>query len=228
MNRRVIASAVCVFSMLVGVTSVASAAPLAPGGTVDPVPFSTSAGDPSLDGVIIASVVSPFVGLDVNNVVRFSGVLQSHVVRETASNRLSFYYQISNELNSLDAISQFTDTSFSGWATDVIQRTDAMAGIPLGSANIGNRPVSYATRGGGLGSDVTFTLIAAPIGAGTLAQGETSLWHVIRTNALDYTLGNTAIINGGNVNVQTFAPIPEPATMGLVALGAVALLRRRR
>jgi len=212
--------------MFVCVASSARASVLAPGGTVDPLLSTTVAGDPSLAGTVVASVTSPFSGLDVNNVVRFTGILQSHVVQEVGGT-LSFYYQVSNDQNSLDAIGQLTNSNFAGWVTDVNYRLDAMAGIAGGSINPGTQQGSYATRSGD-GSLVRFHFVPFPVGAGELAQGTTSLWHVIRTNATAFTLGNTAIINGGNVNVQTFAPIPEPATLGLVALGALTLLRRRR
>ena len=226
MNRRVIASAAFALSMLVGVTSSARASVLLPGGSVDPLLGTTLGGDPSLGGVVIDSVLAPFSGLDVNNVVRFTGVLESHVVREL-SGTLSFYYQLSNDALSQDGISRFANTSFTGWATDVNYRLDAMVGIAGGSILPGTQQGSEATRSVD-GSVVGFNFIAAPVGAGVLAQGTTSLWHVIRTDATTYIPGNTAIINGGNVNVQTFAPAPEPATLGLVGLGALALLRRRR
>lgn len=226
MNRRLIASAVCAFSMVVGVVTSAQAAPLAPGGTAGLVGTNVGA-DPSLQGIVVASVASPFIGLDVNNVVRFTGLLESHVVQEVGGT-MSFYYQVTNSPTSLDAISQLTNTDFGGWTTNVEFRTDAMLGIVGGSPNFGLRAAGEATRGAGAGDEVRFHFLPEPLGFGDLGLGETSRWLVIRTNAPAFTLGNTAVINGGNANVVTFAPIPEPATMGLVALGAVALLRRRR
>jgi len=226
MNRRVIASTVFAFSVCVGLVSNVQATVIGPGGFVDPLP-TDSAANPDLAGVVIATRQSAFTGLDVNNLPRFFGVLTTHVVRETNSNQLSFYYQISNDITSPDSISAFTNTNFGGWITDVLQRDDAMAGIGGGSLIVGTQAVSYATRGLGAGDDISFSLIP-DLGAGALEPGDTSWWHVIRTNAIDYTDGNTAIQNGGNANVLTFAPIPEPATLGLVALGALTLLRRRR
>lgn len=227
MNRRVIASAVCAFSMLVCTALSVQASPLAPGNTVNPLLGTTVGADPSLVGVVIGSVVgAPFIGLDEDNEVRFTGVLDSHCVREAAGN-VSIYYQIHNNGNSLDAIERFANTSYTGWNTNVNYRIDAMVGIVGGSINPGTQQATEATRSPD-GSVVGFNFIAPVIGAGVLAPGVTSLWHVIRTDATACAPGNTAIINGGNVNVTTFQPVPEPATMGLVALGALALLRRRR
>lgn len=212
--------------MIVCVASSARAVPLAPGGTA-PLPGTTIGADPSLAGVVIGSIFSPFAGLDNFNVVRFTGTMESHCVREAAGN-VAIYYQVHNDLNSLDPIGQLTNTDFGGWATDVNYRLDAMAGIAGGSIFPGTQQATEATRSAGLGGQVRFHFYDAPIGAGALMQGQTSLWHVIRTNAPACEIGNTAVINGGNVNVVTFQPVPEPATMGLVALGALAILRRRR
>lgn len=231
MNRRVIASALCAFSMVVAMASVAHAAPLAPGGTVGPLPIGNVVGDPSLQGIVLGTLVTPFVGLDVGLNPRFAGILETHAVREVGGT-MSFYYQVTNTGGALpntnDPIGQITNTDFGGWLTDVLQRDDAMAGIVGGSPLVGTQLGSEATRGAGLGDEVRFHFIQPPIGAGDLVVGATSLWLVIRTNAPDFALGNTAIINGGNANVPSFRPVPEPATMGLMALGALALVRRRR
>jgi len=179
---------------------------------------------------VVASVVAPFVGLDVNNVVRFTGTMESHCVHHTPTNTVSIYYQVHNDATSLDPIGQLTNTDFGGWLTDVDYRLDAMAGIVGGSANPGTQQATEATRSAGAGGQVRFHFIDPPFpgAAGALLQGQTSLWHFIRTNASACEIGNTAVINGGNVNVATFQPVPEPATMGLVGLGALALIRRRR
>ena len=228
MNRRVIASAVCAFSMFVCVASSAQAANLAPGGTV-PLPGTTLGADPTLAGTVIASTpVTPFVGVDNLNVWRSTGTMEPHGVLEADTNTVSIYYQVHNNANSLDPIGQLTNTDFGGWTTDVHYPLDAMVGIVGGSVFPGTQSATEATRSAGAGGQVRFHFIGAPIGNGELAQGTTSLWHVVRTNAPACTLGNTAVINGGNVNVVTFAPIPEPATFGLLGLGALSLLRRRR
>ena len=50
-------------------------------------------------------------------------------------------------------------------------------------------------------------------------------------NAVDLASGNWYIngdVNFGLVNFQAFAPVPEPATMALLVLGGLAMLRRRK
>jgi hypothetical protein len=214
-------------ALVLSAGSAALATPIAPGGLVNL--FGTNLGaDPSLAGTVIDSVTTPFIGLDAGSNVRFTGVLHANVVRET-TNTLTFYYQLHNDATSLDPITRFANTSFSTWLTNVEFRNDAQAGIAGGSAFVGNQPPTEATRSVAPGSVVGFDFLAPGIGGfGLLNPGADSMWAYIRTNATAYTAGNTSIINGGNANVTTFAPIPEPAAFALLLLGATTISRRRR
>jgi len=182
---------------------------------------------PGLTGVVIDSAVQPFVGVDSLSNIKFTGTLYAAVIQEV-SGTLSFYYQIHNDLTSPDALERFTNQSFAGFATDVDYRTDGTAGIVAGfdPAVVLVRPVGtigsrFATRNS-TGAVVGFTMPSTGI-----TQGADSYWHYIRTNATQYTSGSTALLNGGIATVPTFAPIPEPTTLAMLAVGGFALIRRR-
>ena len=84
---------------------------------------------------------------------------------------------------------------------------------------------AFATRSTD-GSVVGFEFEASGPG-GLLDPGEFTSLVVIQTNAPSYTRGSTAIINGGSGSVESFAPVPEPATMALAGLALGAAVRRR-
>jgi len=59
-----------------------------------------------------------------------------------------------------------------------------------------------------------------------LGSGEhTSALYVLSSNSP--TTGEAYVIDGGVAIVDTFVAIPEPATLGLLLIGGLALLRRR-
>jgi len=221
MNRRVFSIAVAFsFAMF---ASVASAVTIAPGGAA--LTNGTSLGaDGSLNnGLVIASNATPFIGVDSFANIKFTGTLYANVVRE-ASGTLSFYYQIHNDLTSLDAIERFTNQSFTGFSTNADYRTDAQLGTTGGSGLVGTVGSRFATRSS-TGAVVGFNFWST---TGFVPQGADTYWHVIRTDATLYTSGSTALLNGGIATVQTFAPIvPEPGSLALLGLGALMLRRRK-
>ena len=200
------------FATYVGVFAVlsigsAQATLLVPGGDV-PLPGVVYA-----PGTFVASASRAFVGLDAGGATRFTGRLDVEVW--VGAFGLDFWYIVTNDSSSLDAITRFTNLSFAGWTTDVIY--DTTRGGPVAPA--------FATRSTD-GSVVGFEFEASGPG-GLLDPGEFTSLVVIQTNAPSYTRGSTAIINGGSGSVESFAPVPEPATMALAGLALGAAVRRR-
>jgi hypothetical protein len=167
-----------------------------------------------LTAVAGADETIPFTGLDIFNAVKFAGTLESKVYRE-ASGTLDFAYQVNADATGPDSIHGVSVSSYSNFSTDV----DWIAGT--GAVTYGSADRLAA----GNGDTVSFDYSA---GANAIAPGDSADWILIKTNAVFFNnLGNTSLIDGGTANLQTFQPVPEPASIGLLVLGAGMLLPRR-
>lgn len=201
--------------VVAGVVSGAHAfAPLAPGGAVL-VPDLSLPGD----AVLIDLRSDAFVGMNALSEVLYTGTVESYVFRQAAGN-LIFGYIVYNDATSIDEISAVSMTDFAGWVTEVGQDPAA-----AGSASMS--PATSASRSTG-GGTVTFNFTRDPLGRGALEQGTASYGMMIRTNATDYTRGTVNVLNGAIATVESFAPVPEPASIAALGVGAAALLRRRK
>ncbi len=193
--------------LLTGAT--ASAAVLSPGGTLFPAP-----GEPDpTGGVVVATQTIPFAipGF-------FDGSLTSTVIRGDTTNpfganALTFTYQLTNASSSPNAMARLTVDDFTGFQTD--------ASFETPSAGVAPTLIDRNTP-----DVIGFSF--QQIGPGPLFPGTNSATLVVQTNAQGFrpTLAN--IIDSAAITVPSFSPIPEPATLGLAAFGALALVRRRR
>lgn len=209
---------------LVGAYGSAYAIPLTPGSTVT---FAGGITDASRTDSIFIDEFRDFTGKDAFGNTRFFGRLYIRVGRE-AGGTLNFYYQIANAVGSPDPIERLSTTDFSTFATDVNYFTDMAAGAGVGSV----KP-HRGTRTSGDGRIVRFNfddVISG--GAGYVTPGAASNWMVIKTNARNYGVATTQLINGGVATVDTYspttAPVPEPVTLALGASGLAVAWRRRR
>ncbi len=207
---------------VMAVASTANATLLAPGGSV---------GDGTAQSPGTLSVFGDALGTPLAQVSTpvatptYSGTLTSAVFTNPGGT-LDFLYQFSNDANSSDGIERLTMTSFTGFTTDVGYRTDAVAPFAAGA----QQPLLATRSANGSVVGFEFTSSNQP-GPYLISPGEASRTIVIRTNATQHFVGNTAIIDGFAANAPSFAPseIPEPAslaTLATVALGA--MMRRRR
>ena len=171
-------------------------------------------------GTLLASVNAPFT------TAAFTGSLRSAVV-QNENNTLDFYYQVSNDANSLTSLGRETNFSFTGFNTSVFFRTDAAPAIGGGFVAGTETPDTADRDNGGV---VGFNFLTGATGAsGKIDPGEISSILVIRTDATLFAPGVSSVINGAGTSVTTFMPvIPEPASLGLLASGAMLALRRRR
>ncbi|HUO09092.1 MAG TPA: PEP-CTERM sorting domain-containing protein [Phycisphaerae bacterium] len=205
-------------SLLAFLSIAAFAAPsfagiIAPGGFA---PFG-GPGTPA-SGTLLVSDTKPYSGVNTASQVVFSGTETTKVYSNDPGNGfggLTFVYQLINSSNSLDAIDRVSLSSFTGFLTDVE------------FAGTGTAP-SFADRSSN-GDIVGFDFFGA-----TLTPGATTTTLIIRTNALQYTPNTMSVTDGGTGVVASFGAAinggstPEPASLGIMSIGGLLLLRRRR
>ena len=187
----------------------ANAALLNTGSALFPAP-----GEPDpVGGTVVASQTIPF-----NVPGFFDGSLRSEVIRggnnPFGANALTFTYRIVNAASSPNAIARFTIDPYTGFQTDASFQTPSVG-------------VNPALIDRNTADTVGFSF-SQQIGPGALLPGTNSATLVVQTDATNFqnALGN--IIDSGAISVLSFAPIPEPATLGLAGFAALALVRRRR
>ena len=176
----------------------------------------------------------------------FTGVLRSLVVRNPL-NTLDFYYQVANGSTTpvgtgsdiyRVAVKGFTGSGLGGEPVQATFRSDGITSlntaiIPAGQLpafqTVGTKGVATADRDpgisltGGVGFDFdTAHFLGGP---NNVDSNQTSFWMVVRTNAQSFTDSTSTLSGAGSaLNVSTFAPIPEPTTLGfgLALLGVCA------
>ena len=189
--------------------SAVCASPILPGQTI--VQFSAEP-DP-VGGVLVAPILTlPFV------TGTFSGTLTSMVISGDTTNALgglTFVYTITNDAKGPDAIHRLTVNGYTGFLTDGSYQAAA-----------GQKPTTIDR--GANGDVIGFGFIGAPLGFGELPPGAPSTPLVVQTNAPAYRETFASVIDGTVTTVRTYSPvIPEPVTLGLMAIGMGLVLVRR-
>jgi hypothetical protein len=165
----------------------------------------------------------------------FTAQLQSTVVRENGGGTLDFYYQIINDNQfAIDPVETASLTNFSGFNIDADFRTD-QGGVYAPSTALRDAAGGTVVFSWGSGFSFNYSFNA---------DEETNAL-VIRTDATTFTDSGTMEIQFAGINTAEFPPVPahgviatyaplpavgaavpEPASMGLLALAVGALAAR--
>jgi hypothetical protein len=189
-----LAAAIGGWLLLFGAAAVALSVLLPPGVTL-PVPATTAATEPTLDGVVEQDTLVPFTIKTAAGELICQGNLQDRVVRSTSTHQLDFYYAI-RDTNGPGAVARILTASFAKLPLRVGYRTDGL----------GTVPPRKATRSAKPGAAVTFAFTDPPV---SCAKNEWSRFILIRTPVMAFhTGGATRIIatTGAGVTLPTAQP----------------------
>jgi len=216
LNRKCGIAAVAAGLMLGALGSSAMAVLIAPGQTLPTAGAGVFGG-----GLVFDTGPQPFAGVDVNNNVVFTGLLDSKVYTDPTNpfgaGDLDFVYQFSNDNNlNNDNILHFSATSFLGYLTN--------ADFAAGTGTPTDFPTTVERDSVGDTLDFNFPLSSA------VYPGTTSADLVVQTNAKTFQIGIASLQDGGNVSLPAPAPlsVPEPTTIAIAGFGLCALGMRRR
>lgn len=185
----------------------AVAAPLSPFGTQLPAVGELEPIAGSVEATMTTIFSSP----------TFSGTLTSTVLSGDTSNPfggLTFTFLLSNDLVSPHPLGRLTLNGWDGWLTDVSFALDSTGVRPA----IANRPVADV---------IGFTFMDI-IGEGLVPAGKSSKLLVIQTDGPDFVENLASVIDGSVAITPSYSPVPEPATMGILLVGAAAFFTRRK
>jgi hypothetical protein len=197
-------AAIVALLTLVWGASQAIAAPLPIGGLLFPVPQEAQ----PTGGVVIASTVQPIVA------PTYTASLVTTVIQGDTTNPfggLTFTYELQG-VTGTESINRLSILGYDNILVDASYRLPAAGAVP---------PAFYDRETPGDALGISFA--SPPVGPGPVEPGQSSATMVFQTNATTAVPSPAFLIDGATTGVITLAPIPEPATITLCGLGAVAL-----
>ena len=151
----------------------------------------------------------------------FTGWMRSHVFRGHHANPfggMTFTYEVVNFAESPQSISGFTVRGFAFSQLDVSFDLDYE----------GVHPASISRDASGNSISILFDEREDDPLAGVVAPGTSNTFIVLHTDATAVRTGFLASIQGSEVPIGVFAPIPEPSSFWLLAVALVGVVASRR
>jgi len=179
----------------------------------------SAAAQPGLAGIILEETFTPydFYGSELH----VTGMLQSRVVRSSLTGTLDFYWRVIPDAASTGDIYAFRVGGFPLMLLDANWRIDDLGSVgPQVARNFGSGNVNF------LFTPAVYTPGTVGIG---LHPADSSRFFFLRTDATAYgRVGIYDLLSDDGISelFTTFAPVPEPSTLGLGALGILGLIAR--
>ena len=196
---------------------------LNPGDTAVPIPGTTVAAEPHLQGRTVTDEAIPFsfsAGLGLGNI---TGQVQQRIVRSSVDNTLDFYWGVENDLCSAGAIGSFRLGDFVSPEYNANWRIDGL----------GDTAPSDATRFAGiLESFVNFDFnVHSTDPADGLLPGESSYFMFLDTTAINFAktakFDLTNMVQNpisGQFAAYSPTPVPVPPAVWLLGSGLMGLI----